>query len=179
VSHLYWHRGIVSGEGSLPIHTKGYIKFIQKFIAKHKVKSVVDLGCGDWQFTRYIDWGITHYSGIDVVSTVIDDNNKQFSSSNIEFLLSSGNPAELPNADLLIAKDVLQHWLNVNVKAFLPLLGRYSFSLLTNCINPQGKTLNTDIQDGGFRYLDLRLPPFSLAEERSIHLQTIAGSSRD
>jgi len=45
-----WQYG--SGEGSLPIHTKGYIAFIESFVANHEVKSVVDLGCGDWQFGR-------------------------------------------------------------------------------------------------------------------------------
>lgn len=159
-----WKYG--SGEGSLPIHTKGYIAFIERFVVEHEVKSVVDLGCGDWQFSRYINWGAAHYQGFDVVKTVIDNNRHLFSSNNVGFYLSSGDPAELPNADLLIAKDVLQHWSNVNIEAFLSLLGRYKYSLLTNCVNPNGMTVNTDILDGDFRYLDLRLPPFNLSAKR-------------
>jgi len=87
-----WEYG--SGEGSLPIHTKGYVTFIERFIARQEVKSVVDLGCGDWQFSRNIDWGMAHYKGFDIVKTVIDDNNHRFSSSNVEFCLSSDNCQE-------------------------------------------------------------------------------------
>jgi len=41
-----WGSG--SGEGSLPISTKGYARFLQIFLRINRVASTVDLGCGDW-----------------------------------------------------------------------------------------------------------------------------------
>ena len=158
-----WRYG--SGEGSLPVHTKGYIAFLEQFLTQHQVTSVVDLGCGDWQFSRHIRWGLVKYQGFDIVKTVIDANIREFSSETVEFHLYSGNPAELPPADLLIAKDVLQHWSNNNIQTFLRSLNRYRFALITNCVNPRGPTVNEDIQDADGRYLDLRQPPFSLSAE--------------
>jgi SAM-dependent methyltransferase len=155
-----WHYG--SGEGSLPRHTRGYVAFLQQFLREHQVKSVVDVGCGDWQFSRLIDWTSIDYHGFDLVASVIERNQKQFGSPHIRFTRYAGDFAELPAADLLICKDVLQHLAQLNIERFLPHLKRYPLSLLTNCANPHGETVNKDIADGEFRYLDLRLPPYGL-----------------
>ena len=155
-----WGHG--SGEGSLEIHTRGYRKFLQSFLVKRHISSVVEMGCGDWQFSRFVNWDDIHYQGYDVVPDLIQSNKESFSKKNISFCLYSGNPTELPEADLLITKDVLQHLPNQAVLEFLPHLSKYRYALLTNCINPKGETTNVDIEIGGFRYLDLRLAPFNL-----------------
>jgi hypothetical protein len=120
------------------------------------------MGCGDWQFSRSIHWGSIQYRGYDVVRSVIEQNTSKYSAPNISFHLYSGDPEELPPADLLISKDVLQHLSDNSVAKVLPCLDRFKYSLLTNCVNPRGTTLPSDIVDGDFRYLDLRLPPFNL-----------------
>lgn len=159
-----WGHG--SGEGSYPVHTKGYVKFIESFLQQYDITSVVDMGCGDWQFSRYINWGDAIYEGFDVVESIIHYNKEQFGNDRTKFNLYSGNPLTLPKADLLIAKDVLQHLSNSNIEIFLPVLKSYKYFLITNCINPKDATLNTDIKHGDFRYVDLRLQPFSLQAEK-------------
>src|SRR5215469_13142439 len=158
-----WLHG--SGEGSQPHHTKSYVSFLQDFLGKNNIKSVVDMGCGDWQFSQFIDWKGIDYQGFDVVTSVIEANKKRFSSPGVRFNLAAGNGADLPVANLLIAKDVLQHWSNESVKAFLPNFKKYDYCLITNCVNPNGNTTNDNIENGGFRYLDLRLPPFAIQAE--------------
>lgn len=155
-----WGHG--SGEGSLPIHTSGYAAFLERFLVERKISSVVDMGCGDWQFSKNIRWNAVQYHGFDVVSSVILNNQSRYTTENIKFHLYSGDAAELPSADLLIVKDVLQHLSNERVLSFLPTFARFKYALLTNCVNPKGPTLNQNIEDGDFRYLDLRLPPFNL-----------------
>jgi SAM-dependent methyltransferase len=155
-----WQYG--SGEGSLILYTRSYINFLQNFFAENHIKSVVDFGCGDWQFSQYIDWSGIQYYGFDLVESVIDNNKKHYDQPNISFHLFHGEDNELPNADLFIAKDVLQHWSNESIKAFIPTLANYPMSLITNCVNPYGITANIDINEGEFRPLDLRLPPFNL-----------------
>src|SRR5689334_13257574 len=134
---------------------------LQNFLRDRQIRSVVDLGCGDWQFSQYIDWSGIQYTGVDLVPSVVEQNQARFAKSNVRFQLYDGDFSRLPRADLLIAKDVLQHWSNKTVHEFLPTLQRYPYSLITNCINPRGPTRNIDIPDGGYRYLDLRLPPFN------------------
>jgi 2-polyprenyl-3-methyl-5-hydroxy-6-metoxy-1,4-benzoquinol methylase len=155
-----WGHG--SGEGSLLEHTRGYMAFLQEFMAKRGVKSVVEMGCGDWQFSKFVDWAGANYSGFDVVPSVIKSNQEAYAKAGVTFQIYSGDPVELPSADLLIVKDVLQHLNDEAVKTLFPQLSRFKFALLTNCINPRGDTVNRDIEDGDFRYLDLRLPPFNL-----------------
>lgn len=154
-----------SGEGSQRQHTKRYTSFLQGFLRKNKIKSVVDMGCGDWQFSQFIHWDGIDYRGFDVVSSVIEANQRKFAVPGIRFQLTVGDGSDLPSADLLIAKDVLQHWSNDAIKAFMPNFKKYPYCLITNCVNPNGKTTNHDIENGGFRYLDLRLAPFGMPAE--------------
>ena len=158
--HNKWGYG--SGKGSLPRHTRGYVSMLQDFISEHDIETVVDLGCGDWQFSRLLDWTGVQYCGLDLVKSVIDRNTEEYSAPNIEFRVFSGDFDELPGADLLVAKDVLQHWSNESVSAFLPTLERYRYNLITNCVNPNGDTENIDIEDAEYRCLDIRRSPFNI-----------------
>ena len=154
-----WGQG--SGEGSLPANTRPYVRFLQKFLRGQQIRSVVDLGCGDWQFSHLIDWDGIAYGGYDLVSSVIDANRRKYARDNVAFHLFDGDFDRLPAGDLLIAKDVLQHWSIANINRLRPALSRFRFSLITNCVNPDGPTANQDIGDGAFRPLDLRRPPFA------------------
>ena len=92
------------------------------------------MGCGDWQFSRLIDWSGMTYDGFDVVDSVIAINSKKYALPNVRFHAYTGNPKELPSADLLIAKDVLQHLSNDAIGVFIAEMKKYKFVLLTNCI---------------------------------------------
>jgi SAM-dependent methyltransferase len=154
-----------SGEGSRPRHARGYAHFLARFLRENQIRSVLDLGCGDWQFSRYINWTGIRYYGYDVVRSVIDRNQSLFGSPNISFHAYEGDLTQLPITDLLIVKDVLQHWSNQSVLDFLPHLKRYRMALITNCVDPEKPTANTDDVDGGARYIDLQRPPFNVHGE--------------
>lgn len=153
-----WGHG--SGEGSLAIHVQPYVGFLQRFLRRKRLASVVDFGCGDWQFSQAIDWGTIEYRGYDIVPAVIAANRVRFSTPRISFHEIGTDLSALPSADLLIVKDVLQHWSDESVTRFLPVLSRYRYALVTNCVNPAGLTENLPIADGDFRYVDIRLSPF-------------------
>jgi hypothetical protein len=154
-----------SGKGSLPIHTAGYRAFLEQFLVRNRIASVVDMGCGDWQFSRLVDWGDVSYRGFDVVPSLIAENTRRFAKPGISFELASGDPSTLPPADLLLAKDVLQHLPHEAVFAFLANVQRYRYALVTNGVDPRGPTQNIDISIGHCRHLDLRLPPFNVDAE--------------
>lgn len=154
-----------SGEGSLLAHNLSYIAFLEGFLAEYQIKSVVDLGCGDWQFSEFVNWGDVSYRGYDVVSQIIAANDERFSDDDTKFILYSGEPSELPSADLLIAKDVLQHLSDARVAEVLRHLPRFRYALVTNSLDPHGETINRDTPDGGGRYLDITKPPFNIEAE--------------
>lgn len=155
-----WGKG--SGVGSETEHTREYVAALQEFIASKQIKSVVDFGCGDWQFSRHINWGDVRYQGFDVVPSVVAANTAQFSTPNISFhLIEDG--AHLPAADLLVCKDVLQHLPVAQVRRYLSIFRRlYRHILITNDVWPD-TNLNVDIEPGQCRPVRIDLAPFNEA----------------
>ena len=127
------------------------------------VRSVVDLGCGDWQFSRHMDWSGIDYLGVDV-SKVVLETARQFARPGIAFRALDAVTEALPRADLLIAKDVLQHWGNADILALLPKLSAYRYALVTNGFLPdEAERTNADMAAGFFyRPVDLQKAPFNL-----------------
>jgi len=152
-----------SGEGSLVKNALPYIKFLKDFIVENKIKSVVDLGCGDWTFTKTIDWSGVDYTGIDVVPSVLQNNKRLYSKPNVRFICADATKVKIPKADLLICKEVLQHLSDQDVKAILKQAKNYKYCLFTNDVDPLTRTSNNgDIESGAWRTIDLTKPPFNL-----------------
>ena len=153
-----------SGVGSLPEATVRYRAVLQKLLADCRIRSVVDIGCGDWQTGSRVDWTGIEYTGIDIVPEVIEADRNRYGRRGRRFLC--GNVLEMspPAADLLIIKDVLQHWAQEDVFHFLPLMDQYPLALVTNDIedpDPQKEILWTE----HWRPLDLTKPPFNRSGE--------------
>ena len=161
-----WEGG--SGIGSFPQATIPYRMFLETFIMEKEIGAVVDFGCGDWQFSRFIPWGGVAYTGYDVAQSVIERNRARYAAGNVRFEFTPADLTELADADLLICKDVLQHLPNSQVFEFLDAVkDKYRYLLITNCTKPYG-ALNTDIEPGGFRPLDIRFPPFNIDAELAL-----------
>lgn len=151
-----------SGAGSLPEQTVDYRKFLQQFIRDHHVKSVIDFGCGDWSFSKEMDWSGINYIGCDVVPGIIERNRELYFAPNIHFYVVDAIE-DLPPADLFLCKDVMQHLSNKDIEHLLSHLDKYRFALITNDV--VGIGLNEDIPRGAHRPLDLNKPPFCINGE--------------
>jgi SAM-dependent methyltransferase len=150
-----------SGGGSTVEATAEYRRFLQKFLIDQKIQSVIDVGCGDWEFSQLIDWGNIQYTGYDIVSFVIEKNRKRFEKSTISFEHKNAIETDLPKADLLICKEVLQHLSNKDIKQFLNQIHKFKYCLITNDVNPSTLSSdNRDIENGDYRHLDLTKAPF-------------------
>ena len=155
-----WNEG--SGDGSKIENVREYVDVLQKYIDKPEIKTVIDLGCGDWQFSKFLDLSSVLYLGVDVVDSVIDSNIDLYSASNIDFISRDIITYELPQVDLIICKDVLQHLSNRDViSVLIKIIKSSKFALITNDFNLES-TSNIDIENGDYRYLDLTLSPFFL-----------------
>src|SRR5438128_1973440 len=108
-SELYardeWGGG--SGPGSTLEYTRSYRAFVEQFVVEHAIRSVLDVGCGDWQFSQQIDWKGARYVGLDIASGVIERNRERF--PDVEFVQHDARDLDrYAGFDLLIVKDVLQ-----------------------------------------------------------------------
>ena len=155
----------ISGMGSVPANALPYMKMLQEFIIKYQIKSAVDIGCGDWELSKLIHWGAIDYYGYDAAAEVIANNISRYGSANRHFYACDAIHTELPSADLLICKDVLQHLPNSYISDFLRQLDKYKYCLITNDIafEPQyDRKLNLDIPMGSGRCIDLTQAPFNI-----------------
>jgi SAM-dependent methyltransferase len=176
-SEIYAHNqwGFQSGVGSLPINALEYSTFIQNFMARNQVRTVVDYGCGSWQFSRFIDWTAVNYLGLDVVPALIDHHNKNFAQPNISFKQYAWND-DIPTGDLLLCKDVLQHLPNTMVATLLDRFRqRFKFMLITNDDAPV-EYRNQDTHIGGWRTLRLEQAPFFQQAAVVLEWVVLAGS---
>jgi SAM-dependent methyltransferase len=149
-----------SGSGSTLEITREYRAYIEDFIKKHEVNSVIDAGCGDWSYSSVIDWGDASYLGIDIASDVIVPVRKKYETGKVKFQVGDITE-ELPAADLLISKDVLQHLSNDLIHKFIKnnlRKGKYKWVILTN----DRSSDNQDIPIGAYRGIDLAAPPFEV-----------------
>ena len=170
----YWGKG--SGGGSSPEATQPYKVFLEDFIRQYQIQSIVDLGCGDWQFSKFLDFGGATYIGIDASKRVIANNQKLFTRLGVSFANLPRNHHDIPSADLLVCKDVLMHLSTKEVRDILSILPNYKYALITNdvpCLSAFGAILlklrrpfspivNREIKTGDFRVLDPTQPPFNL-----------------
>lgn len=119
-----------SGPGSTPEFTKGFRRVFQKLLEKHKIKSVFDLGCGDWQWQSLMNWNGIDYAGWDVSSHVIKNVQKRYQQENIKFYLRDAFQEILwPKADLLFCKDVVHHLEGDAVKTLIQKAKQYPYAL--------------------------------------------------
>lgn len=151
-----------SGPGSTLKTAQPYMEFLQKFLASNNIQSVADIGCGDWTFSKHVHWGDIQYTGYDVVKDVIEKNKIKFAKPTITFIHGDAVHLNLPSADLLLCKDVLQHLPLEDIQLFLTQLPKFKHCLITNDVDYTLSSTNQQVQRGGYRTLDLTKPPFNL-----------------
>ena len=167
-----WGEGSIeggsSGSGSSPEVNKSYISFLSSFIKENNIKSIVDVGCGDWQIMSLLNTDNIHYKGYDVSKKIIDYNNKIHKKTNIEFYVEDlDKKSNYERGDLLICKDVLQHLSYSKINNILSQLNKYKYVIIINDIVQD--TNNSDIDNGGYRSLDIQKQPFNIKNIEAEH----------
>ena len=140
--------GSGKGDGTSP-DSRMWIKYITEFIKEHNIGKIADLGCGDWKFSRFIPWkelGV-QYVGYDVVEKVVENNNKEYSSTHVKFEHGDITAADVKGYNLVIIKDVLQHLSDEDIlkvldkvlaeNQYVIIKNGYKFGSLTIRKNPQ------------------------------------------
>ncbi|MEN8777448.1 MAG: class I SAM-dependent methyltransferase [Polaribacter sp.] len=163
------HKPFYSGEGSHnPTLVKPYLQVVQAFLKSFKAPiSVCDLGCGDFNIGKELVKYSQKYIGVDIVESLIDYNTKHFKASNLAFLCLDIAKDDLPKADVVIVRQVLQHLSNTEIIAILEKLTQYKYILLTEHLPNGTFAPNKDIISGqGIRIkkqsgLNILKPPFN------------------
>lgn len=159
-----------SGDGShRPEIMQPYLEAVISFLRSHNNSlTVCDLGCGDFNIGKQLTKYTKKYIAIDIVENLIDRNKSLFKADNLEFYCLDIANDELPKADCIILRQVLQHLSNAEIQQIVEKLFNYKYVILTEHL-PVGKFIpNKDIISGqGIRLkqnsgVDLLEAPFNL-----------------
>ena len=161
-------RELYSGPGSNAQFAIPYAEAVKAFVAHHDIRTVVDLGCGDFRVGQHIaDLGL-RYVGVDVVDPVVAYNTKHYASDRVTFLRLDMSRDELPDGELCLVREVFQHLSNAQIRATLNQMSKYRWCLVTDRQSriSDDLTPNLDREQGEAARADLRsalrydLPPF-------------------
>jgi len=133
-------------------------------------KSVVDLGCGDFSIGRQLAPVCGQYIGVDIVRPLIEYNLNTYGAPHVTFRHADMITDELPDGDICMVRQVLQHLSNTEILAVLPKLFKYQWCIITEHHPSTGRLTrpNTDKPHGGDIRVSrgsgvyLELPPFNV-----------------
>jgi SAM-dependent methyltransferase len=158
-SNLWTSEESRSGLGSELKSTEVIRKELPELFKKFKIESVLDIPCGDFNWMQHVDMNNVNYIGADIVDKMIESNNITF--PNMDFRVLDLTESELPKVDLIFVRDLLGHFNYQNVnKALQNIIRSGSKYLLTTSFTRWH--YNVDIENGGWRPINLMLQPFSL-----------------
>ena len=105
------HWESASGPGSTNLVASDTVELIKSTIEERGVKSILDLGCGDWNWMQNLKplfEGVT-YEGWDAGQQIVSSNTEKYSTANISFHRKDIISEEYPKVDLIVCRDVLFH----------------------------------------------------------------------
>jgi len=130
-----WGNG--SGSGSVPKYCDKYLQFLSKFLTDNSIKSVVDIGCGDFQLYENFDWSKVSYAGCDISSTALSMARERTNLPlhEVSSLDETLNFVKNQNPELVILKDVMMHWTDDELKYFLTRLTEFPWKWVVTANN--------------------------------------------
>jgi SAM-dependent methyltransferase len=149
----------VSGGGSEMQNTKVIRRELPELIQKFGIKSILDIPCGDWNWMKDVDLCGASYIGADIVEPLIELNKAKY--TNIDFRVLDLINDTLPKVDLVFTRDCLGHLSNENVHKAIENIKRSGSKYLLATSFTKWK-VNPDIEDGGWKCINLMIPPFQL-----------------
>ncbi len=149
----------ISGPGSNLEQTKTIRKDIPSILYKYKIKSILDIPCGDFYWMKELDLKNINYIGADIVKEIIDKNNKEFRKININFKILDLTADNLPSCDLIFCRDCLVHFSFKDIFLSLNNIKKTNanYFLTTNFVE---RIHNKNIATGSWRTLNLCKAPF-------------------
>jgi hypothetical protein len=174
-----------SGIGSRGKHAELYIEAMVPLLAQHSTTSneelvIVDLGCGDFAVGRALLKSLNgaRYIGCEIVPELVEHNQfwfgtAQYGPRNVEFRTIDIVRDPLPDGDVCLVRQVLQHLSNAEISSILPKLLKYKYVYITegqpliregppNPDKPVGADVRYDWSTGRGRGVELDLPPWNL-----------------
>jgi len=164
--NIWGNSETVSGHGSTLTQTSEILKNLPDLFENYKIKSLLDIPCGDFNWMKELKNDSIKYTGADIVDELID-NHIALHSGYGKFLVLDICTSSLPEADLILCRDCLVHLSFSKI-----------FEAIKNIINSNAKYLlmthfpkyrrNFNTVTGTWRALNFQKKPFNFPEPLEI-----------
>ncbi len=178
-SDIHRRRGWGSGEsasgpGSSVERAGAFKDELLCLLKEMKATSVLDAGCGDFNWMKELELDFTRYIGIDVVWELVAENRKAYGQDLRTFECLDMTKDGLPKVDVILCRDSLVH---LSLDDILAALENFRQSGSTYLLTTTFTRLpaNMDIPTGEWRPINLQMAPFNfpeplrLIDEKCVH----------
>ncbi|HVQ84647.1 MAG TPA: hypothetical protein VMS84_07835 [Mycobacterium sp.] len=158
-----------NGPGATLAQTENLREILPEIFKRYGIKTVLDVGCGDWNWMSKVDLsGLDLYMGWDVEPSFIEANTDNYGNPHIQFAATSLLTCEvMPPVDCILARHVLIHFPNDEITKVLDKMRACGARYLLTSHWEDGS--NEDYEPEGLawrgymeRALDMEAPPFNL-----------------
>jgi hypothetical protein len=152
-----------SGGGSTLDGTEIVRRELPRIVERFKIKKILDLPCGDFNWMRHVELGVKRYVGGDIVQEIVAANKAKYGRWGRKFKWMNLIESRLPKADLLLCRDCLVHLSFEDIQKVLDNLHRskIKYLLTTTYTN---RPANFDIPTGMWLPRNLEAEPFNFPE---------------
>jgi len=169
-----WGNRPVSGPGSSLLSTRVIRESIPILLEKYKIKSILDIPCGDMTWMQFVDLEGIDYIGADIVEELIYINCKKFK---WKFTCMDIVSDRMPQMDLIVSRDCLVHLSqNDAMRAIDNVIQSRSTYFLTTTF-PKHK--NKDIYTGQWHPYNLQQKPFLFSHPLELINEGLDGMYKD
>jgi len=170
-----WGNGeSVSGPGSTLARAAAFKEDLVLLLNDLNAKSLLDAGCGDFNWMKEVRLNLARYVGVDVVEELVAENQRLYGSDHRIFLNLDITKDSLPQVDVILCRDSLVHF---SFKDIFATLANFKKSGSTYLLATTFTRFpeSHDIPTGAWRQLNMQLPPFTfpeparLIDEKCVH----------
>jgi O-antigen/teichoic acid export membrane protein len=161
----YWKSSFIgsrSGRGSDFETTEKIRASLSNFIKENKIKSILDIPCGDFYWMPLIDLDNISYFGADIVDDLIKLNEKKFKEPNLKFLKLDIIQDELPEVDLIFSRDCLVHLDDKEIFSTISNIRKTKANYFATTIFEEQFDNNKSKLSDNWRPINLTKDPFNL-----------------
>ena len=153
----------VSGPGSGVARTAVFRDEVAVLLKEINARTVLDAGCGDFNWMKHVRLDLEQYIGVDVVPELISANQREYGNAVRAFLDVDITRDKLPRVDVILSRDCLVHF---SFKDIFGAIQNFKESGSTYLLATTFKSVNTntDINTGEWRALNLQIFPFNFRE---------------
>ena len=151
-----------SGAGSTLAYTVGARHILDEVVTQHNISTIGDVPCGSfhWMSTFMEEHPRIDYTGVDIVDLGLSKVHKD--DPNLHFIQGDISVVPLPQVDLILSRDALQHLPFDIIHRTLKNIQKADPTWFLVGSYPEAGQNNTDISIGEYFNIDLQRKPFSL-----------------